>query len=56
METARILSMSYLFGMIDSFRKAVVGDWRFEYLSGSNLQSQVKGPWQVMVLMPLVVV
>ena len=24
------------------FRKAGVGDWRFDYLSGSHLQNQVK--------------
>ena len=37
-------------------RKTVVGDWRFNYLSGSHLQSQVKSCRQMMVLMPLVVV
>ena len=26
------------------FRKTVVGDWRFDYLCGSHLQSQVKRP------------
>ena len=26
------------------FRKTVVGDWHFDYLSGSHLQSQVKSP------------
>ena len=36
------------------FRKTVVGDWRFDYLSGSHLQSQVKSLRQMMVFMPLV--
>ena len=31
------------------FRKTVVGDWRFDYLSGSHLQSQVKTCRQMMV-------
>ena len=38
------------------FRKTVVGDWHFNYLSGSHLQSQDKSFHQVMVFMPLVVV
>ena len=38
------------------FRKTIVGDWRFDYLSGSHLQSQVKSVSQMMVFMPLVVV
>ena len=38
------------------FRKTVVGDWCFDYLSGSHLQSQVKSRRQMMVFMPLVVV
>ena len=38
------------------FRKTVVGDWHFNYLSGSHLQSQVKSHRQVMVFMPLVLV
>ena len=43
---------SYLFGVIAQvrvvFRKTVVGDWRFDYLSGSHLQSQVKIGCQMM--------
>ena len=31
------------------FRKTVVGDWHFTYLSGSHLQSQVKSRLQMMV-------
>ena len=31
---------SYVFGMRVVLRKTVVGDWRFDYLSGSHLQSQ----------------
>ena len=38
------------------FRKTVDGDRRFDYLSGSHLQSQVKSRRQMMVFMPLVVV
>ena len=38
------------------FRKTVVGDWCFYYLSGSHLQSQVKSRRQMMVFMPLVLV
>ena len=38
------------------FRQTVVGDWRFDYLSGSHLQSQVKSRRQMMVFMPLVLV
>ena len=38
------------------FRKTVVGDWRFDYLSGSHLQSQVKSCRQMNVFMPLVLV
>ena len=37
------------------FRKIVVGDWRFDYLSGSHLQSQVKSRHQMVVFMHLVV-
>ena len=51
---------SYMFSVIVRerviFRKTVVGDWRFNYLSGSHLQSQVKSRRQMMVFMPLVVV
>ena len=47
-----------LFGVIIRvkvvFRKTVVGDWRFVYLSGSHLQSQVKSLRQMMVFMSLV--
>ena len=32
------------------FRKTVVGDWRFNYLSGSHLQSQVKSLRMSLVL------
>ena len=50
----------YLFGVIVQvrvvFRKTVVGDWRFDYLSGSHLQSQVKSRHQMMVFMLLVLV
>ena len=39
------------------FRKTVFGDWRFDYLSGSRLQSQVKNRRQMMMIfMPLVLV
>ena len=38
------------------FRKTVVGDLCFDYLSGSHLQSQVKSLCQMMVFMPLVLV
>ena len=38
------------------FRRTVVGDWRFDYLSGSHLQSQVKSCPQMMVFMYLVFV
>ena len=38
------------------FKKTVVGDWRFHYLSGSHLQSQVKSRCQMMVFMRLAVV
>ena len=38
------------------FRKTVFGDWRFDYLSGSHLQTQVKSRRQMMVFMPLVTV
>ena len=52
--------ISYLFGVIVRvkvvFRKTVVGDWRFDYLSGSHLQSQMKSRRQMMVFMPLVLV
>ena len=52
--------ITYLFGVIVRvrvvFRKTVVGDWRFDYLSGSHLQSQVKSCCQMMVFMPLVLV
>ena len=34
----------------------VVGDWRFDYLSGSHLQSHVKWSRQMMVFMSLVLV
>ena len=37
-----------------AFRKTVVGGWRFDYLSGSHLQSQVKSRRQMMVFMPVV--
>ena len=37
------------------FRKTVM-DWRFDYLSGSYLQSQVKSLRQMKVFMPLVVI
>ena len=50
----------YLFSVIIRvrvvFRKAVVGDWSFDYLNSSHLQSQVKSRHQIMVFMPLVVV
>ena len=36
------------------FRKTVVDDWRFDHLSGSHLQSQVKSRRQMMVFMPVV--
>ena len=49
--------ISYLFGVIVQvrvvFRKTVVGDWRFDYLSSSHLQSQVKSRRQMMVFMHL---
>ena len=52
--------ISYLFGVIVRvkivFRKAVVGDWCFDYLSGSRLQSQVKSCCQMMAFMSLVLV
>ena len=39
------------------FRKSVVGDWRFDYLTGNHLvQSQVKSCRQMMVFMSLVLV
>ena len=38
------------------FKKTVVGDWRFDNLSGSHLLSQVKSLRQMMVFMPRVVV
>ena len=38
------------------FRKTVVGDWRFDYLSGSHLQRQVKSRRQMMVFMSLLLV
>ena len=38
------------------FRKTVVGDWCFDYLSSSHLQSQVKSRHRMMVFMPLVLV
>ena len=38
------------------FRKTVTGDRSFYYLSGSNVQSQMKSLCQMMVFMPLVVV
>ena len=38
------------------FRKTVVCDCRFDCLSGSHLQSQVKSRRQMMVFMPLVLV
>ena len=38
------------------FRKTVVGDWHFDYLSGSHLQSQEKSRRQMMVFMSLVLV
>ena len=38
------------------FRKTVVGDLRFDYLSGIVvLRIQMKSPHQVMVFMPLVI-
>ena len=36
--------------------KTVIGDWHFNYLSGSHLQSQVKNRYQMMVFMTLVLV
>ena len=52
------MTFTYLFVVIVwvkvVFRKTVVGDWRSDYLNGSHLQSQVKSPRQMMVLMPLV--
>ena len=54
------MGISYWFVVIFrvriAFRKTVVGDWRFDYLSGSHLQSQVKSCRQMMVFMPLVLV
>ena len=48
--------ISYLFSMIIwvrvVFRKIVVGDWCFDYLRGSHLQSQVKSRHQMMVYYP----
>ena len=45
--------ISYRFSVIVQvrvvFRKTVVGDWCFDYLSGSHLQSQVKSGRQMMV-------
>ena len=45
----------YLFGVIVRvrvvFRKTVVDDWRFDYLSGSHLQSQVKSLRRMVVFM-----
>ena len=38
------------------FRKTVVGDWRFDYLSSSHLQTPLQSRRQMMVFMPLVVV
>ena len=53
-------SISYVFGVIFRvrivFRKTVVCDWHFDYLSGSHLQSQVKSQRQMTVFMPLVLV
>ena len=51
-------SISYLFGVIIWVRvvfnrKTVAGDWHFDYLCGSHLQSQVKSRHQMMVFMPL---
>ena len=47
--------ISYTFGVIIRVRvvfwKTVVDDWRFDYLSGSHLQSQVKSRPQMMVLL-----
>ena len=45
MSTHSNLVNGYLFGVIARvrvvFRKTIVGDWHFEYLRGSHLQSQV---------------
>ena len=55
-----IHNIIYLFSVIVRvkvmFRKTVVGDWRFDYLSGSHLQSHVKSRRQMMVFMPPVLV
>ena len=52
--------IGYLFGVIVQvkvvFRKTVVGDWRFDYLSDSHLQNHVKSRHQMMVFMSLVLV
>ena len=49
--------LNYLFGVMIRvkvvFRKTVVGDWRFDYLSSSHLQSQVKSRRQMMVELEL---
>ena len=56
----RTLWRCHLFGVIVRlkvvFRKTVVGDWRFDYLSSSHLQSQMKSRCQMMVFMPVVLV
>ena len=52
--------ISYMFSVIVRvrvvLRKTVLGDWRFDYLSSSHLQSQVMSRCQIMVFIPLVVV
>ena len=43
--------------MITDYREALseaVGNWRFDYLNGSHLKSQVKSGCQMMVFMPQV--
>ena len=49
-----VIGFVVIFRMRIAFRKTVVGDWRFDYLSGSHLQSQVKSRRQMMVFMPVV--
>ena len=39
-----------------SLERMLLGDWRFDHLSGSHLQSQVKSRRYMAVFMPLVVV
>ena len=49
-------SSSVIIWMRADFRKTVVGDWHFDYLSSSHLQSQVKSLYQMMVFIPLFMV